>query len=722
MTALAIVSPLPQFFDLDGAPLTGGSLYFGAANDNPETAPQTVYWDQALTQPAAQPISTRNGYAVRSGTVSPVYVAADYSLTVRDRLGRQVMYAANSADFTNIASAAAALAAYQALLAGTGSSQGASQIGMEDGGTVAKALKYRINVTAMPGFSAAAALPAFQAAITTLTALGGGTIVCPPLDYVLAVAAESDCLAHTVPIWYDVAPGATFSFSYYPLPLFVWVGVDGGGMNGGEIIFTGTRPGSTAGLTSNHFGYNATGVESPTNFAAFIGVLGSNNVKIDGVSWRGSTTSNLKESGIMLAGGTSTGPSLDGGTILLPGANAVYNTGNRITNCTSNDVYFGIAGNMQDGCTVDGFKSDRYNPSGFVGAGHAIYTTGAWKNSRVSNCIDVGTCNGTPGAGTFAGNSSYQFRSFSNGIIENLRSSRPEGFGSLQNNCNNNIVRGLHWSADRVPYETALSGTPVWNVAQSDATSTQNDNLISDVYFEDKFNSGSSRSSNCPMMGNGGATVVSANMVGNVLRNFNVTFYPDASYNKSVITWPGQNTDADFRLWNLGTGLTARDVIQFFGSAAGTWAKNDIHVTFLGNQRVSYNLAVTNSAGNNRVSVHGSGLLLNSAATGMVAGDKLVTDVDSYATRADLVSSQVSHTYMVTLTGNITIPVPAAELAYTGSVIDFTFSADAARVITWNAIFLKAADGAAAAGKSASTRFRYNGTNWVQQGGALTYN
>lgn len=38
------------------------------------------------------------------------------------------------------------------------------------------------------------------------------------------------------------------------------------------------------------------------------------------------------------------------------------------------------------------------------------------------------------------------------------------------------------------------------------------------------------------------------------------------------------------------------------------------------------------------------------------------------------------------------------------------------------AFFLKAADGAAAAGKSASTRFRYNGTNWVQQGGALTYN
>ena len=128
MTALAIVSPLPQFFDLDGAPLTGGSLYFGAANDNPETNPQTVYWDQALTQPASQPISTRNGYAVRAGTAAALYAAADYSLTVRDRLGRQVLYAANSAD----AALTSQLAAYQALLSGTGAGQGGDLVGLYD--------------------------------------------------------------------------------------------------------------------------------------------------------------------------------------------------------------------------------------------------------------------------------------------------------------------------------------------------------------------------------------------------------------------------------------------------------------------------------------------------------------------------------------------------------------------------------------------------------------
>lgn len=103
MTALATLNPVPQYFDLDGSPLDNGNLFFGVANMNPETSPIQVYWDAAATQPAAQPITTRNGFAARSGTPAIVYVASDYSLTVRDKRGRQVLYGPNSADFGNAA-------------------------------------------------------------------------------------------------------------------------------------------------------------------------------------------------------------------------------------------------------------------------------------------------------------------------------------------------------------------------------------------------------------------------------------------------------------------------------------------------------------------------------------------------------------------------------------------------------------------------------------------
>lgn len=87
---LATEAPFPQFFDTDGSPLDSGSLYFGVANQNPETNPITVYWDAAGTQPAAQPIPTLNGYAVRSGTIAAVYADSDYSLTVRNSRGNLV--------------------------------------------------------------------------------------------------------------------------------------------------------------------------------------------------------------------------------------------------------------------------------------------------------------------------------------------------------------------------------------------------------------------------------------------------------------------------------------------------------------------------------------------------------------------------------------------------------------------------------------------------------
>lgn len=83
--------PYPSYFDASGAPLTGGYLYFGAANQNPETNPITVYWDAAYTQPAAQPIRTSGGFAVRNGSPASVYVNTNYSVTVRDK-NKNIVY------------------------------------------------------------------------------------------------------------------------------------------------------------------------------------------------------------------------------------------------------------------------------------------------------------------------------------------------------------------------------------------------------------------------------------------------------------------------------------------------------------------------------------------------------------------------------------------------------------------------------------------------------
>ena len=91
---MSIESPYPTFTDLDGTPLQDGYIYVGTANLNPVTNPVAVYWDEALTQPAAQPIRTSGGYPVRSGTPSRFWTAqTSYSVLVKNKRSQQVFYA-----------------------------------------------------------------------------------------------------------------------------------------------------------------------------------------------------------------------------------------------------------------------------------------------------------------------------------------------------------------------------------------------------------------------------------------------------------------------------------------------------------------------------------------------------------------------------------------------------------------------------------------------------
>ena len=92
-----IVAPFAQFFDTSGAPLKNGAIYIGIANLDAQTNPIAVYWDEALTIPAPQPIRTLNGYPVWNGAPARLYVnAISYSITVQNAQGR-VMYSLQNA-------------------------------------------------------------------------------------------------------------------------------------------------------------------------------------------------------------------------------------------------------------------------------------------------------------------------------------------------------------------------------------------------------------------------------------------------------------------------------------------------------------------------------------------------------------------------------------------------------------------------------------------------
>lgn len=90
MSALSIQPTYPIFTETDGQPLEDGYIWIGTANLDPQTNPINVYWDAALTLPAAQPIRTLAGYPANSGTPARLYVNSDYSIRVMNKNGSDV--------------------------------------------------------------------------------------------------------------------------------------------------------------------------------------------------------------------------------------------------------------------------------------------------------------------------------------------------------------------------------------------------------------------------------------------------------------------------------------------------------------------------------------------------------------------------------------------------------------------------------------------------------
>jgi hypothetical protein len=88
--SIYVQPPRPVFFDSAGSPLENGYIWIGAANLPPQTNPVAVFWDSALTQPAAQPIRTVNGYPSNAGAPSAIYTAAACSILVQNKNGSLV--------------------------------------------------------------------------------------------------------------------------------------------------------------------------------------------------------------------------------------------------------------------------------------------------------------------------------------------------------------------------------------------------------------------------------------------------------------------------------------------------------------------------------------------------------------------------------------------------------------------------------------------------------
>ncbi len=86
------LAPYTAIADIDGSPLDAGFLFFGEYGKDPELFPVEVFWDADFTVPATQPIRTRNGYPVRNGSPTKVYLkTAQHSIVIKNRNGAFIL-------------------------------------------------------------------------------------------------------------------------------------------------------------------------------------------------------------------------------------------------------------------------------------------------------------------------------------------------------------------------------------------------------------------------------------------------------------------------------------------------------------------------------------------------------------------------------------------------------------------------------------------------------
>lgn len=95
---VSVRNPFSVFTGLDGKALDSGRVYVGTAGLDPISNPIALFWDEALTITAAQPLITSGGLVYRNGSPAAVYASVGtYSITVQDKKG-QFVYSDLEAD------------------------------------------------------------------------------------------------------------------------------------------------------------------------------------------------------------------------------------------------------------------------------------------------------------------------------------------------------------------------------------------------------------------------------------------------------------------------------------------------------------------------------------------------------------------------------------------------------------------------------------------------
>lgn len=179
MTALSIQPPYPIFTEADGSPLENGFVYIGTANLDPVANPIAVYWDAALTVPAAQPIRTLNGYPSRNGTPARLYVGSDYSIRVNDAKGVTVYSAPAATErWSNVVVTGVDASEVNFLQAGAGALARTAQSKLRD---VVSVLDFGADLT-----GATDSTVAFNNALAT-----GKTVFAPEGDYRANITAST---------------------------------------------------------------------------------------------------------------------------------------------------------------------------------------------------------------------------------------------------------------------------------------------------------------------------------------------------------------------------------------------------------------------------------------------------------------------------------------------------------------------------------------------------
>lgn len=192
--SIIVETPFQNFTGLDGKPLTNGKVYIGQVGTDPTVFANQipVFWDEALTIPASQPLTTNAGYIVRFGTPARVWVATDYSISVKNASNILVYY---------LQQVGVVLLSIYAKLSDLASSSGSALIGFLQSGagaviqTLQQKNRQQVHVfdfltdsqrqMAIDGIVFDAA-PAIQAAIDSVCPVNGsgggsaGVVICDP--------------------------------------------------------------------------------------------------------------------------------------------------------------------------------------------------------------------------------------------------------------------------------------------------------------------------------------------------------------------------------------------------------------------------------------------------------------------------------------------------------------------------------------------------------------